>query len=173
MRLLCSGNTNGYMNIIWLKKYYMVIWISTFMLAASPKCWQIGLIMASQHKEWCHKITSFLVQKIFFNFHFFWNDITKMVRSSKILMSAVIMSILLDIKSKKTWYAESQRQYKIWFREIRYWKWVKICFLLISANNVSLRSGIQTYFLWNINHLSKILWSFSSILPLEAKSYRF
>ena len=160
MHLLCSGNTNGYMNIIWLKKYYMVIWISTFMLAASPKCWQIGLIMASQHKEWCHKITSFLVQKIFFNFHFFWNDITKMVRSSKILMSAVIMSILLDIKSKKTWYAESQRQYKIWFREIRYWKWVKICvqvfkptFYETSIIFLKFSEVLAAYFHWKQNRI--------------------
>ena len=32
-----------------------------------------------------------------FTFHFFENDITKMVRSSKIIMSAV-MAMLLDIK---------------------------------------------------------------------------
>ena len=42
-----------------------------------------------------------------FHFQFLWNDITKMVRSSKILMSAVIMSMLLDIKSKETCYTES------------------------------------------------------------------
>ena len=159
MRLLCSGNTNGYMNIIWLKKYYMVIWISTFMLAASPKCWQIGLIMASQHKEWCHKITSFLVQKIFFNFHFFWNDITKMVRSSKILMSAVIMLMLLDIIRRKR--KHDVRKVTDCLRSDSE-KWdiendQKFAFLLISTNKDSLCSGIQTYFLWNNKYLSKVL----------------
>ena len=49
----------------WWFEYYMVIWIPTFMLTALPKCWKLGPIMASQHNEWCHKIMSFAIQKIF------------------------------------------------------------------------------------------------------------
>ena len=72
MRLRCSGH---YMTIIWSKKYCMVIWTLAFMLAALPKCCQLCPIMASQN----HVISS---SKNIFIFHFFLNDITKMVRSS-------------------------------------------------------------------------------------------
>ena len=43
----------------------MVIRIFAFMLTALAKCWQINPIIASQHKELCHKITSFPFQKTF------------------------------------------------------------------------------------------------------------
>ena len=43
----------------------MVIRIFAFMLTALAKCWQINPIMSSQHKELCHKITSFPFQKTF------------------------------------------------------------------------------------------------------------
>ena len=91
VRLLFSGNINGNKNITWQNKYYSVIWIPTFMLIALPRCWQLSPIMASQHNEWCHKVSSFPVQK------FFWLPILKkwhhkMARLSK------IMPMLLDIK---------------------------------------------------------------------------
>ena len=41
--------------------------------------------------------------------------------------------------------------------------------MLISPNKDLFCSGIQTYFSWNNNYLSTILWCFSSITPLEAK----
>ena len=49
----------------------------------------------------------------------------------------------------------------------------KSSFFLISTNKDSLCSGIQTYFSWNNIYLSIILWCFSDILPLDAKSYGF
>ena len=65
IRLLCSGNLNGNLNIIWLNEYYMVIWIPTFMLTALPKCWQLGPIMASQHNEDVTKSRHFQFKKSF------------------------------------------------------------------------------------------------------------
>ena len=71
----------------------MAIWFPTFISTALQKCWQLGPIMASQHNECCHKITSFPIQKIF------WHSKNG---SSKLLMSAEIMSMPRDIKLKET-----------------------------------------------------------------------
>ena len=40
----CSDNINDY-------EYYMVMGISTFMLTALPKCWQLGSTIASQYNN--------------------------------------------------------------------------------------------------------------------------
>ena len=68
----------------------MVIWI------LHGKMWQLGPIMALQHKENdVKKSHHFQFKKSF--------DITKMARSPKLLMSAEIMSMSCDIKFKETW----------------------------------------------------------------------
>ena len=59
----------------------MVTCLPTIMLTALLKCWQLGSIIVSQYNGWCHKMAS-----------------QKMVRSSKILLSARIMLMSLDIK---------------------------------------------------------------------------
>ena len=82
-----------------------------------------------------------------------------MVRSSKILMSAVIMLMLLDIIRRKR--KHDVRKVTDCLRSDSE-KWdiendQKFAFLLISTNKDSLCSGIQTYFLWNNKYLSKVL----------------
>ena len=144
----------------------MVIWIPTFRLTALPQCWQLAPIMASQHNKWCHILTSFPVQKIFCFSIFFKKWHHKMVKLSK------IMPTLLFFLSKKKHDIQKFRDC-IRPNSEKSENKQKICFLLMSANKDSLCSGIQTYFLWSNNYLSIILWCFSNIPPLEAKSYRF
>ena len=93
-----------------------------------------------------------------------------MVRSSKILTSTVIMSMLLDILKEKGNLIYEKLETDSKKQSIANEQ--KFAFLLISTDKDSLCSGIPTSFLWG-NNLSKILWSFSSILPLNAKSHRF
>ena len=95
-------------------------------------------------------------------FHFFQNDMTKMVRSSEILMSAVIMSILLDIKWKK---------HDIWKVRNKILK-INKNLLFCWYQQIKIHCVQVFKLIWNDNYLSKILLSFSSIPPLEAKSYR-
>ena len=75
------GNMNSYFHVDSIAK----------ILAARSDNGATAHGMMSQN----HVISSL---KNLFSFHSFQNDMTKMVRSSRILISAVIMSMLLDIK---------------------------------------------------------------------------
>ena len=70
-----------------------------------------------------------------------------MVRFSKMLMSAVIMSILLDIKLKKHDIRKVRDCIRFDSKKRDIENKQKFAFLLISANKDSLCSGIQTYIL--------------------------
>ena len=73
----------------------MAILFPTFILAALPGCWQLGPVIALQHEEnHVTKSRHFQFKKSF--------NITKMARSSKILVAAEIMSMPRDIKLKET-----------------------------------------------------------------------
>ena len=138
----------------------MVIWIPTFILTALPQCWQPAPIMSSQHNEWCHKITSFPVQK------FSWLSISFKMPSQN--------GEIIKNNANVTWKKHDIQKFRDCIRSTSEKQdsenKQKFAFLLISANKDSLCSVIQTYFSWNSNYLSIILWSFSNIPPLEAKS---
>ena len=140
------------MNITWWNKHYMVIWIPTFTLTALPKYWKLGEVK----NEWCLKTIHYQFKR---SFEFPFQDIAKMVRSSKILISAkkCQCNLTLSIKQKETWYAKIWRLYKISSEKQDIENKQKITFLLVSEKKNPLISGIRTYYLWISNYFSKIL----------------
>ena len=110
----------------------MVIWIPTFILTALPQCWQPAPIMASQHNEWCHKITSFPVQK------FSWLSISFKMPSQN--------GEIIKNNANVTWKKHDIQKFRDCIRSTSGKQdsenKQKFAFLLISANKDSLCSNL-------------------------------
>ena len=163
------------------------------MMTALPKCWQLGPIMASQQEKWCQKIASFPVQIIF------WNEITIMVRLSKILMFAEIIHLVprtilktafspSSYSGKTRWGQGSRNNINATWHEVkRIMIFENLETIYLFQRNVILKmlfgryqqikvhcvQAFETTFLWSSNYFSTIFWSCSNILPLEPKLQRF
>ena len=110
----------------------MVIWIPTFILTALPQCWQPAPIMSSQHNEWCHKITSFPVQK------FSWLSISFKMPSQN--------GEIIKNNANVTWKKHDIQKFRDCIRSTSEKQdsenKQKFAFLLISANKDSLCSNL-------------------------------
>ena len=131
-----------------MNSYFYVDSIAT-MLTANPD-------KASQHNAWCHKITSFPVQKIF------WLSISFKMTSQN--AETIKNTYISRNNANVPWHSGKTNMIYGNLETVSHLtqrnKIVKIS--KKSANKDSLCSGIQTYFSWNNNYLSIIL-CFSNI----------